>query len=357
MPRKTDTGLKHTKTVYRNGKAYVYFNTGEKVDGRVVYAPLGLKDDVAFGSRYSAALGARTRRAGMPSLLTVPQLVDRFQRSPDYTKRTPSTQKTYGVYLRRLAREFDTAPAGMLEASDIYTLMDEMAERPAAVDMLLLAGAQMYAWAMKRKLSPRNPFSGIDREDWEIAAYKPWPDDLLEAALQHSTLKIPVALLYYTAQRIGDCCQIKWDDIEEHPDGAVLHVTQQKTGKYLQVPIHSRLAEILKNAPRRGETVLADAKGKPAKDQTIRRQIKQFGADRGHDIVPHGLRKNAVIALLEAECSMAETSAISGQSLKMVEHYARLRNNPRLGRRAMGKWERLGNRETLGKTSPESAEK
>jgi hypothetical protein len=33
------------------------------------------------------------------------------------------------------------------------------------------------------------------------------------------------------------------------------------------------------------------------------------------------LRKNAVNALLEAGCSAAEVSAITGQSLEMVEHH------------------------------------
>lgn len=57
-------------------------------------------------------------------------------------------------------------------------------------------------------------------------------------------------------------------------------------------------------------------------------------------VVTHGLRKNAVNALLEAGCSTAETAAISGQSLGMVEHYARARNQQALGTAAVLLWER-----------------
>ena len=352
MPRKTDTGLAHTKTVKRGKVEYVYFNTGEKVAGKVVYAPLGRKDAVEFGARYSQAKANRTRRGSAPSSLTLPKLVMLYERSPEFTKRAIGTQRTYSVYLRRLAKEFDTAPASALEPSDIYGLMDEMGSRPAAVDMLLLAGKQMFAWAVKRKYASDNPFAEIDREDWESADYEPWPEDLIELALKDERIGLPTALLYFTAQRIGDCCRMRWD----HIDGPVIHVRQQKTGKELEIPIHARLREALDAAPRRGETILADAKGKPAKDQTIRTWLQSFGAAHGYAVVPHGLRKNAVNALLEAECSVAETSSISGQSLRMVEHYARNRNTKRMGRTAMAKWERAGNRETTGKTQPESAE-
>lgn len=51
--------------------------------------------------------------------------------------------------------------------------------------------------------------------------------------------------------------------------------------------------------------------------------------------VPHGLRKNAVIALLEAGCTVAEVAAITGQSYAVVEHYAARVNTERLGSAAI----------------------
>src|SRR5690606_21276810 len=55
----------------------------------------------------------------------------------------------------------------------------------------------------------------------------------------------------------------------------------------------------------------------------------------------HGLRKSAVVFLLEAGCTDAEVSAITGQSRQMVEHYAKAVNsaaprtlcNPEVGER------------------------
>jgi integrase len=70
----------------------------------------------------------------------------------------------------------------------------------------------------------------------------------------------------------------------------------------------------------------------------MRRAIK---ADVG-DLVPHGLRKNAVNALLEAGCSAAMVSAITGQTMQIVEQYALKRNNRKLAKTAMGKWNSNG---------------
>jgi hypothetical protein len=61
------------------------------------------------------------------------------------------------------------------------------------------------------------------------------------------------------------------------------------------------------------------------------------------DFVPHGLRKNAVRALLEAGCTVNEVSSITGQTAQMVEHYAREVNQLKLAEEAIRKWEAAGN--------------
>jgi hypothetical protein len=51
------------------------------------------------------------------------------------------------------------------------------------------------------------------------------------------------------------------------------------------------------------------------------------------------LPKNAVDALLEAGCTAAQVSSITGQSLQMVEHYAAKRNTRKIAKDAMAKWD------------------
>jgi len=68
--------------------------------------------------------------------------------------------------------------------------------------------------------------------------------------------------------------------------------------------------------------------------------------DRG--LVFHGLRKSAVVMLLEAGCTEAMVSAITGQTSQMVALYARDVNNARLARAGMAAWEKSWQQEPKG---------
>jgi len=68
-------------------------------------------------------------------------------------------------------------------------------------------------------------------------------------------------------------------------------------------------------------------------------------------LVFHGLRKSAVVFLLEAGCTDAEVSAITGQSRAMVEHYARQVNQKKLAAAAVLKWEAVEDAGTGGERS------
>lgn len=63
----------------------------------------------------------------------------------------------------------------------------------------------------------------------------------------------------------------------------------------------------------------------------------QLNLDAG--LVFHGLRKSAVVMLLEAGCTDAEVGSITGLSRKMVEHYEQRANRRRLAASAILKWE------------------
>ncbi len=68
---------------------------------------------------------------------------------------------------------------------------------------------------------------------------------------------------------------------------------------------------------------------------------EKFEPLREQKCVFHGLRKSAVVMLLEAGCTDAEVSAITGQSREMVEHYALAVNQKKLAASAILKWEAL----------------
>lgn len=140
-----------------------------------------------------------------------------------------------------------------------------------------------------------------------------------------------------TGRKRSGATRIRWQDIQ----GGVLHVRQQKTGKKLEIRLHAALARELARDKRGIGYILPGARpGQPIGTQAIRDRLQRFASKLGAKIVPHGLRKNAVNALLESGCTAAETAAITGQTMQLVEHYAKARAQSSLASAAVLKWER-----------------
>jgi integrase len=327
----------HVKCVRSKGGAYYYFDTGRKSPkGTPIYVRLpDPSDKRAFGGAYAAQLAARSREIEVAGdTLTIPGLIALYQKSPEWRKKAEGTQRIYGIYLRRLEQLLPTAPANEVLASDIARLMDNMGETPGAANLFVRTVATLYRWGRARGHVENKPAEGI--EMLELGEHDPWPDAILDAALasDDEDVRLPAHLLFYTAQRIGDVCRLRWSDIR----GGVIHVKQQKTDRVLEIPVHDDLARELARTPKRGLFVLHNASGKPRHPQSVRKTLQTFAYKLGAEVVPHGLRKNAVNALLHVGCSVAETAAISGQSLQMVEHYAKKRSQSTLASAAILRW-------------------
>jgi integrase len=130
---------------------------------------------------------------------------------------------------------------------------------------------------------------------------------------------------------------MKWNDIR---NGAIA-VLQEKTGTHLLIPIHAELANVLERIPRVSVYVLTNTSGRPWTKDGFRTSWNKATSkiELSEGAVFHGLRKSAVITLLEAGCTDAEVAAVTGQSRQMVEHYSKDVNRRRLARSAISKWE------------------
>lgn len=327
--------VKYVKRTKAKGRFYYYFDTGQTDDaGKRVWTRLPDPSDRSFGATYAALLGHRSRRENAVQQLTLTKLIDLYQASDKFKKMAASTKRLYSLYQAELVDKLGTGPAQMIERKDIVLLLDKMADKPGAANMVKRAGSAAYAWARKRGHVTNDPFFEI--EEMDTGEHEPWPDEALNLGLSASddTVRLSVHLLYYTAQRIGDVASLRWRDIQ----GDSIRLTQKKTGKTLEIPIHQELAKELAKHERGLATIIP---GPPteAKNNRLRLAMQAVCSKAGYDVVPHGLRKNAVNALLEAGCSTAETAAISGQSLQVVEYYAKRRSQKKLGQKAILKWQ------------------
>jgi integrase len=345
--------LEHVKFVYARGRWYAYFNTGKKEDGKPIYSRMPAPGAVGFFDSYAAHMAARTKRAAV--VCTVAQLADEYLESLEYLGKAEGTRRLYKIQLAKVARTLGEFPSDDLHPSDVRDAIDLEQFNPATRNAFVSAIGAMYTWARRRRKTTLEPTKDIERI--RGGEHDPWPEHVLADGLaaDDAGISLAVHLLYYTGQRISDVCDMRWNDIR---DGAI-HGCQRKTGKPYTVPLHEDLRAQLDRSPRKGITILTGDNGMKLRTARLRMQLQAFTRARGAETVPHGLRKNAVNALLEAGCTIAEVASITGQTFAMVEHYAARVDTRKLGKAAMLKFEAgtKAVKESTRKTNSENSAK
>lgn len=327
--------LNHVKYVKAKGKLYAYFNTGKRTgDDKPIYARLPHPSSVGFFDSYASLLGGRTKRQATG--YTIADLVREYEVAME--KRTDLADSSKDLYRktnRQVVKFLGDFPVNDLQRDDVQFVLDNKLSGTGAYNIFLSLVGILYTWGRLNKKTALEPTKDMKKR--KGGEHEPWPEPILHAGLnaKHDRTRLAVHLLYFTGQRISDVVKMRWSDI---CDGEVF-VTQKKTKKEVSPPIHSALAAELARTPKRGMTILANDLGGPVSTDVIRDELKAFTKGQGQECVPHGLRKNAVIALLEAGCTIAEVSAITGQTFQIVEKYAARVNRRRLGQAAILKLE------------------
>ena len=328
--------LKYVKFVKAKGHLYGYFDTGKKENERRVYAPLGRFPSPAFMDKYVTMMGHRSR-INSPLAVTVAQMADRFEASPRLASKSKGTQKYYVAMLKHIRKHLGEFPIGQVKRVHIVEVIENrLGGKVGVINGFIAVYGVLHSFAQVMDvLEHDSPTKHVPKLD--TGAHEPWPEAALYAGLEaeHERTRLAISLLYYTGARIGDMVAFRWSDIR----GGTLFYTQQKTGKAMEVPLHRDLAALLDATPKRGINIVTSYEGRPMTPQVIRRELKGFAKAQGIERVPHGLRKNAVIALLEAGGTVPEVAAITGQTFRIVERYAERVNKRRLGKSVILKME------------------
>ena len=325
--------LPHVKYAKRAKKVYAYFNTGLKANGRPVYKRLPDPGAPDFYDSYGAFKAARSRRQTVE--YTVARLASDYMDSPDYIAKAKGTRDLYAIQLTKARKLIGKVPVDSLTPAIVQLVLDGEQWAAGTHNAFISALSALYTWGRKRGKTSATPTKDIEKR--EGGTHEPWPADVLEAALvsDNDRVRLAVHLLFCTGQRIGDVCALRWSDIA----GGKLTISQQKRGRNVSFGLPEMLLAELARTPKRGITILTNRIGAPVQVKAIRNELIAFGASHGVKLVPHGLRKNAVNTLLEAGCSHAQVAAVTGQSMGMIEHYAKRVDAGKLGTAAMLKFD------------------
>ena len=335
MPPKLPTHVKAIRK--RSGRVYYYFIKHRETERE--RRPVRMPDDPASPEFWSAYAELMQLPPPAPARRdTVSDLAAAWQASPEWAAMSFRTQKEWGRLVRIILDGWGDQPVALIEPKHVLAFRDGFASKPATANNLLRAMSSMLAWSVPRGWRSDNPC----REVKQLAGgdgYDPWPWEVIEDSriALRGDLWWAVALALYTGQRLSDVLAMRWDAIS----GGLLAVKQGKTGKRLAIPLHKDLRAVLDTIPKRAVTILTSAEGTPwtpdGFQTSWRKHRPAVVVEKG--LVFHGLRKSAVVTLLEAGCTDAEVSAITGQSRAMVEHYARMVNQEKLARSAILRWE------------------
>lgn len=289
---------------------------------------------LAHLQRVSSAIEQR-RREG-----TFGALVAQYRQSSHYKEKlSDNTRISYDRYLGRLLVAYADAPLVEMTPEDIQMrVMDANEDTPAAADAMLSILRTLYKFARKRQRGLEDWTAGIDLFN-DHEPRPPWPEHILAAALhsQDPLFRLAVKLALYTGQRPGDVCAMTWNTVQ----GGMIRVKQQKTKTPLEIVMHPELVDELAAAERAKSHIfiLSNRRGGPLTGAVFLKWCQAFSRSFGGNFTPHGLRANATNELFEAGCSSAEVASITGhKSLAMLEHYGKRRDQPKLARRAIGKW-------------------
>jgi integrase len=137
-----------------------------------------------------------------------------------------------------------------------------------------------------------------------------------------TTPRLAYALALYLGHRKADVALAKWAAITPGWAG----VTQQKTGRYLDIPILPPLAEVLAATPRASDYILLNAYGRPFSIKALGMRMQDWTrqAGIGPGATMHGLRKTLGKMLAEAGASTRQLMDILGHTdIAHAELYTR----------------------------------
>jgi len=355
-PRKPAIELPpYVNCVRVKGRSYYYCHAGRGT--KSAKRPIRLPDDPRDPEFWVAYRRAMDQPEPQRPLNAFETLVEAYKAAPEWKQLAESTRVNWELYLKRITNAWGPLEVRGIEPKHVLALRDKHADTPAAANNLLRCLSSMLSWSVPRGWRADNPCLLVPKLKGG-EGYEAWPWEMIELAKAHlrADLWQGAALALYTGQRMGDALTMRWD----HVSGNIIAVAQEKTRKRLAIPLHQDLRKILAEIPKTAVTILTSTAGAPWTKDGFKTSWQKALAPpkerkgeppspwplkpiRDAGLVFHGLRKSAVVFLLEAGCSDAEVAAITGQSRQMVEHYGRQVSQRKLAASAILKWERAGN--------------
>lgn len=308
--------LRYIQSYVSKGKVYYYFRRGE-VREPIPHDP----DTPEFSKAYWELRSGKVKRKVNT---TFDALIDSYYQTPKFKNLAPGTQKEYRRGMELLRKNNGPRDFTKLRRKDVIAARDKYADTWRKANGMVENISILARHAIDLEWIAANPAQGVEK--LKGGNYEPWPDALLVKFEEHCTEqelhleRVIYELCIGTGQRIGDVCEMKWEQFTE--DG-YMQVLQEKTGTFIELYCPQRLQDTLASWPREGRYVLRGERtehlSKRRAQSLIQNVRKQIGAEK---YVIHGWRYNAAKELAETGATDAEIQSVTGHlTVEMVKKY------------------------------------
>lgn len=266
-------------------------------------------------------------------------LIQKYRATDSFQNLKAATKGKYEQHLTKIIGVWGHLPAAEISPSDIAALQDKVARAgaPRVADQLVSRLKVIFDLAIRLGLVTSNPANSISRQH-KSKPHQTWKAEDLGYLITNARADVGVVILWLwrTGLRIEDCLSIDASMIKQN----VLHIVESKTGTSLAIPLHRDLqTELFGRKAKPLHAILTNSNGKRWGYQgfysALKKERARLGIETGASI--HGIRRAAVVSLLEAECTIEETMAVTGQSSKMVLYYGADFERSKLAKSAMEK--------------------
>lgn len=314
----------------KRGKSTVRLYFRRKVGGKDEYLRLPDFDDPRFAEeyqRYSAPDQVRQR----PKSGTFGALVSAYRQSSNFTNvKSSNTRRNRSIYLALIEAEHGHRSVVGCIARDIRVMRDAYAGKPGKANNWLAVFKLLMAFAEENGWRTDNPAIGVSM--LEIGEHEPWPQELLEMAIDRATPMTRLAIYtgYYTGVRISDAVLLQHNWI---CDG-FLQFTTSKNNADVAIPVEPLWLAEIDRLPKTCKTILYDRSNSPFSNaKALRGRIHALMEDLGRPSYIsngsekvfsfHGLRKNAACYFAERGLNDSEIGTLCGMTPETVRHYTK----------------------------------
>lgn len=260
--------------------------------------------------------------------------------------RTPGTSDMYKYGLKRINKWFPREQLLRLRADEITpTIIEEVksdliAKNQSAetINKTVRSIKRLYSWALNQNLVRENPVEGVEKVGRHVNApeHEERKDMPLETAIQCIELcreSQPLGdiceLLLWTGMRIGEAADLRWGDVDLERQMLTLtkHKTSERTGQPRQIPLCSRVVEIIRNQ-RTGDItpathVFQGVNGQPFTRSALQCRLRRLRKSHP-ELKPfhfHRLRHTCATLLARRNVPERVAQAILGHSSKLMTRY------------------------------------